>query len=263
MQLHHGPSYDMCPLLCLSHGPVSSAVIVCAIWSCKLSTGYNTTNLFIDAEGTLGIVPEVTICITSYPPPQLASHRMHWNHWHNVYACYHVSGQPCITFPLHQHSLECKCPSVNHVSSLVLPPLVHSSFLSLGPASLYLFYLASYALCRPLVIVSQLCPWLCPFMAAPCPTLCPGFQYVKSCSSSFLSPASRLDAGSALGYGRWTSPPPHSYVQPGWIQILSCFNRSTTPARQVWKQCWVAVGLPVPLPNSGDDMQTTTTMCEW
>jgi len=203
MQLHCRPSYNMCPLLCLPHGLISSTIIVCTMWSCKLSAGYNAINLFIDAEGTLGIVPEVTICIILHPPPpQPALYRMHRNHQCNIHAYYHVSRQPCIAFPLCQHSPERKCPSVDHMFSLVLPPLVRSSFLSLSPTSLHLFYLACHTLPCPLVTVSQLYPWLHPFVAAPCPTLCPGFQCVKSCSSSFLSLTSRLDAGSALGHGR-------------------------------------------------------------
>jgi len=36
----------------------------------------------------------------------------------------------------------------------------------------------------------------------PCLTLCPGLQCLEPCSSGFLSPASRLNAGGALGHGR-------------------------------------------------------------
>ena len=121
MQLHCRPSHNMCLLLCLPYGLILSAIIVCTRWSCKLSARYDATNLFINTEGTLSIVPEVTICIALYPPPpQPTSHRMHQNHQHNVHVCYHVSRQPHIIFPLHQHSPEHKCPSVNCMSSLVL-----------------------------------------------------------------------------------------------------------------------------------------------
>jgi len=69
MQLHCRPSHNMCLLLCLPYGLILSAIIVCTRWSCKLSARYDATNLFINTEGTLSIVPEVTICIALYPPP--------------------------------------------------------------------------------------------------------------------------------------------------------------------------------------------------
>ena len=35
--------------------------------------------------------------------------------------------------------------------------------------------------------------------------VCPGLKCLEFCSGGFLSPASRLDAGSALGHGRWST----------------------------------------------------------